>query len=56
MTGALVRSLEPVELWRAFGVACERLLGEVDAVAPELGRRLSAPVRELAAGRHTAAG
>ncbi|HEU4642575.1 MAG TPA: hypothetical protein VFS44_08980 [Gemmatimonadaceae bacterium] len=55
MAGALVRSLEPAELRRAFGVACERLLGEVDAVAPELGRRLAAPVRELTAGRHTVA-
>ncbi len=45
---ALVRSLDAAELGRAFGVACDRLLAEVDAVDPGLASRLSAPITELA--------
>lgn len=50
---ALVRSLDPAELWCAFGVACDRLLAEVDAVAPDLARRLLRPIRQLSVARTT---
>lgn len=45
---AIVRSLDTTELRRAFGVACERLLVEVDAVDPELAGRLASPIAEMA--------
>lgn len=48
LAGALVRSLDAAELWRAFGAASEGLLAEVGAVNPDLARRLSPPLRELA--------
>jgi len=48
MVHALVRSLDGVELRRAFASACELLLVEIDAVDASLGERLSAPIRELA--------
>ena len=48
MVHALVRSLDVVELRRAFASACELLLVEIDAVDASLGERLSAPIRELA--------
>jgi len=47
-TGALVRSLEPAELRRAFTCACELLLAEVEKVDAELARRLKEPLLELA--------
>ncbi len=46
---SLVRSLDPPELWRAFGVACAGLLIEVRAIDPSLANRLAAPISELAA-------
>ena len=48
VTAALVRSLDPAELRRAFARACELLLVEIESVDAELARRLAAPMRELA--------
>jgi hypothetical protein len=48
---ALVRSLDPAELARAFGVACDGLIAEVEAVDPALACRLSAPLVDLSAPR-----
>jgi hypothetical protein len=47
-TGALVRSLEPVELRRAFRCSCELLLAEVEKVDAELARQLAEPLLALA--------
>ena len=47
-TGALVRTLEPVELRRAFTCSCELLLAEVKVVNAELAGRLAAPLLGLA--------
>src|SRR5215210_2722221 len=47
VAGALVRSLDAGELKRAFGVAGEALLIEVERIDAELAERLAAPLREL---------
>ena len=47
-TGALVRSLEPAELRRAFKCSGELLLAEVEKVDADLARRLTAPLLGLA--------
>lgn len=44
---ALVRSLDAVELTRAFGRTTEALLREVERVDGELAKRLRGPLREL---------
>lgn len=46
---ALVRSLDPSELSRAFTAACEALLAEAKHVDPEYTKRLAPSIRELAA-------
>ena len=48
LAGAVVRSLHATELLRAFGIACERLLVEIEAVDPGLAGRLAAPLAEIA--------
>jgi hypothetical protein len=45
--GALVRTLEPDELKRAFAVAIESLLSETRHADPDLATRLKAPLNEL---------
>lgn len=45
----LVRSLDIAELARAFAATTEALLTESEAFDPELTRRLSEPLREMAA-------
>ena len=50
LQGALVRALDTGELKRAFRVATEGLLVEIDRADPELGERLRAPLMELADG------
>jgi hypothetical protein len=47
IAAALVRSLDPGELARAFGVAVGALLAEVGHVDADLARRLAGPLREL---------
>ena len=47
MEEALVRSLERSELQRAFRVACEVLIAEIDRVDANLRARLVQPLREL---------
>jgi len=47
-SGALVRSLEPDELRRAFAVACKALIGELELADVELAHRLAPALRELA--------
>jgi hypothetical protein len=47
VAGALVRSLDPGELARAFQAATEALLGEVERLDHSLARRLAGPLREL---------
>ncbi|WP_410598388.1 nucleotidyltransferase domain-containing protein [Amycolatopsis sp. lyj-90] len=47
---ALVRSLDPAELSRAFTAACEALLTEAQQVDPDYAERLAPSLRELAAG------
>jgi hypothetical protein len=49
IAAALVRSLDPAELSRAFTAACEALLTEVEHVDPEHAARLAPSVRDLAA-------
>ena len=51
LEGALVRSLDTHELMRAFRIATDGLLVELDRADPELGRRLRPPLIELAEGR-----
>ena len=46
--GALVRSLEPAELRRAFTCSCELLLAAVETVDAELAGRLAPPLLGLA--------
>jgi hypothetical protein len=48
---ALVRSLDPAELWRALAVATELFLAEVAEVEPKLAERFREPLREAAGGR-----
>ncbi len=48
VTAALVGSLDPAELRRAFRVAGEALLTEINHVDPELAGRLAGPLAELA--------
>ena len=48
IAAALVRSLDVVELRRAFASACELLLAEIGAVDAELARRLAGIMHELA--------
>jgi hypothetical protein len=48
MTDALVRTLDDVELRRAFRSVCVLLLAEAQAADAELARRLSATILELA--------
>ncbi|WP_435119471.1 nucleotidyltransferase domain-containing protein [Amycolatopsis thermoflava] len=45
--GALVRSVDPAELRRAFGVVVELLIAEAGRVDLSLAARLSGPLREL---------
>ncbi|GAA4034407.1 hypothetical protein GCM10022247_69480 [Allokutzneria multivorans] len=47
VTGALVRSLEISELWRAFGVATDALLIEVELVDAALAERIAGPLERL---------
>ena len=51
LEGALVRSLEPQELARAFRVAIDVLLAEMRFADTALAARLEAPLVELAAPR-----
>ena len=44
----LVRSLDAVELRRAFGVVTEALIAEIELTDAGLAERLTAPLRELA--------
>ncbi len=46
---ALVRSLDILELRRAFGAVTEALLVETERSDPVLATRLAGPLRELAA-------
>lgn len=46
--GAIVRGLEIGELWRAFGVAVARLIGEIRLADGALASRLEATLREMA--------
>ncbi len=48
MTGALVGSLDTVELRRAFRVASQALLIEISQVDTDLARRVAGPLVELA--------
>jgi hypothetical protein len=48
---ALVRALDERELRRALVAATELFLAEVEAVDPELAKRLREPLREAAEGR-----
>ncbi len=48
LAGALVRSLDPAELARAFGVVTQALLAEIRHADATLADRLAAPLRELA--------
>jgi predicted nucleotidyltransferase len=48
LTGALVRSLDPAELARAFTAATGALLAEAEHVDAELAGRLAGPLNELA--------
>jgi hypothetical protein len=48
MDPTLVRSLDPVELQRAFRASVDRLLTEIEYVDAELAVRLAGPLRELA--------
>lgn len=50
----LVRSLDAVELARAFAAACDVLLTEVEAFDSQLAQRLSAPLRELSSSARSA--
>lgn len=50
VSGALVRSLEPGELGRAFRVAIQALLGEIARADSGLATRLADTLAELAAG------
>jgi predicted nucleotidyltransferase len=54
LEGALVRRLDASELRRAFRVATECLLAEIDHADPALGERLRAPLTELGAVRQVA--
>lgn len=47
VAGALVRSVDPDELARAFRVATDALLGETELLDGELARRLAGPLAEL---------
>ncbi|SDM21250.1 hypothetical protein [Allokutzneria albata] len=47
VSGALVRSLEIPELWRAFGVATDALLIEAELVDAGLAERLAGPLERL---------
>jgi hypothetical protein len=47
LEGALVRELEKVELRRAFGVAVEGLLREIQHADSDLAARTERPLREL---------
>lgn len=49
IAAALVRSLEPIELTRAFRAAVEVLLIEIEQVDAELSVRLAGPLTQLAA-------
>jgi hypothetical protein len=48
VSGALVRSLDDAELRRAFDVATEALITEIERADAGLAKRLAAPLRELA--------
>ena len=50
LEGALVQRLDAGELKRAFRVATDGLLGEIDYADPELAERLRKPLLELAGG------
>ncbi|WP_086821118.1 hypothetical protein [Allokutzneria sp. NRRL B-24872] len=47
VSGALVRSLEISELWRAFGVATDALLIEAELVDAALAERIAGPLERL---------
>jgi len=47
MVGTLVGSVEPTALRRAFGVALEALIHEIEAVDSELAERLTPCLREI---------
>jgi hypothetical protein len=47
VAAGLVRSLDAVELRRAFGVVTEALIAEIERVNAGLAHRLAAPLREL---------
>jgi hypothetical protein len=48
LAGALVRSLDPAEVARAFGAVTQALLAEIRHTDAALADRLAAPLRELA--------
>ena len=48
LTAALVQSLDPPELRRAFSVGCNALLAEIGSVDSDLASRLEPPLSELA--------
>lgn len=48
LSAALVKSLDPSELRRAFGIACNAFLNEIERVDLDLASRLASPLSELA--------